>query len=166
MRSARPEATVTLASHADPATPHGRRRETSRHRTSRWAGVPSWVAWTFRSGIPLVSLLPALVAVVLVQSLSPAAQQLPTGEARFALAGAWALSAPGGAIGYRHWFGTPVIGWLQLGAFDRALLGGSAQSVLAAAHGVMLLVAVAGVALLWFVLRRAGASGLAAGAAS
>lgn len=157
---------MSAASHADPAAPRGRRRESSRHRTSRWAGLPPWVAWTLRSGIPLVSLLPALVAVVLVQSLSPAVQQLPAGEAGFALAGAWAASAPGGVIGYHHWFTTPVIGWLQLGALDRALLGGTAQTVLAAAHGAMLLVTVASVALLWFVLRRAGASGLAAGAAS
>ncbi|MGN6744148.1 MAG: hypothetical protein ACTHJL_12760 [Amnibacterium sp.] len=157
---------MSHASHADPASTRGRRRETSRHRTSRWAGLPGWAAWTIRSGIPLVSLLPALLAVVLVQSLSPAAQQVPTGDARFALAGGWALSAPGAALGYRHWFTTPALGWLQIGALDRALLGGSAQTVLAAAHGAMLLVTLAGVALLWSVQRRAGASGLAAGASS
>jgi hypothetical protein len=119
-----------------------------------------------RSGTPLVSLLPALVAVVLVQSLSPAAQRLPTGDARFALAGGWAATSAGGLHGYGHWFTTPVIGWLQLGALDRLLLGGDAQTVLAAAHGGMLLTTLAGVALLWFVLRRAGASGLAAGAST
>ncbi len=59
-----------------------------------------------------------------------------------------------------------MIGWLQLGALDRLLLGGTAQTVLAAAHGAMLLTTLAGVALLWFVLRRAGASGLAAGVSS
>ncbi|HEY0374517.1 MAG TPA: hypothetical protein VGC94_06960 [Amnibacterium sp.] len=157
---------MTALTHADPAVVRGRRRETSRHRTSRSFGIPGWVAWTLRSGTPLVSLLPALVLVVLVQSLSPAAQRVPTGGARFALAGAWATTAPGAVVGYRHWFTTPVIGWLQLGALDRALLGGTGQSVLAAAHGAMLLLALAGVTLLWFVLRRAGASGIAAGAAS
>ncbi len=157
---------MTALSHAEPPVVRGRRRESSRHRTSRTVGLPGWFAWLLRSGTPLVSLLPAVVAVVLVQSLSPAAQRLPAGGARFALAGAWATTAPGGVVGYRHWFTTPVIGWLQLGALDRALLGGTAQSVLAAAHGVMLLLTLAGVVLLWFVLRRAGASGLAAGAAS
>jgi hypothetical protein len=119
-----------------------------------------------RSGTPLVSLLPALVAVVVVQSLSPESQQVPTGGARFALAGAWATTVPGALVGYRQWFTTPVIGWLQLGVLDRALLGGTAQSVLAAAHGAMLLLTLARVILIWFVLRRAGASGLAAGAST
>ncbi|HET6826155.1 MAG TPA: hypothetical protein VFH64_09545 [Amnibacterium sp.] len=152
--------------HADAPVARGRRRESSRHRTSRSFWLPGWFAWLLRSGTPLVSLLPAVIAVVLVQSLSPAAQRLPAGGARFALAGAWATTAPGAVVGYRHWFTTPVIGWLQLGALDRALLGGTAQSVLAAAHGAMLVLTLACVVLLWFVLRRAGASGLAAGAAS
>ena len=73
---------------------------------------------------PARVLLPALVAVVLVQSLSPAAQRVPTGAARFALGGGWATTSAGGIHGYGHWFTTPVIGWLQLGALDRLLLGG------------------------------------------
>ena len=163
----RPQAIMTTASHADPVpVVRGRRRETSRHRTSRGAGLPRWLAWTLRSGTPFVSLLPVVVAVVLVQSLSPDAQRVPVGGARFAVAGAWALSAPGGAVGYSHWFTTPAIGWLELGALERVLLGGTAQSVLAAAHGALLLVALAGVVLVWFVARRAGASGLAAGGAA
>lgn len=157
---------VTALSHVAPPAVPGRRRESSRHRTSGWYGLPGWFAWLLRSGTPLVSLLPAALAVVLVQSLSPAAQGLPTGSARFALAGAWATTDGPAVVGYDHWFTTPVFGWLQLGALDRALLGGTAQSVLAAAHGAMLLLTLAGVVLLWFVLRRAGASGLAAGAAS
>ena len=161
----RPPATSVSAVSADEPV-RGRRRESSRHRTSRSAGLPGWFAWMLRSGTPLVSLLPALVAVVLVQSLSPAAQRLPTGAARFALGGGWAATSAGGIHGYGHWFTTPMIGWLQLGALDRLLLGGRAQTVLAAAHGVMLLTTLAGVALLWFVLRRAGASGLAAGVSS
>src|SRR3954453_4972616 len=151
---------------ADPSIGRGRRREHSRHRSSGGSGLPGWVAWTLRSGMPLISLLPALIAVVLVQSLNPAAQRVPTGEGRFTVGGSWAAAQPGAIVGYQHWTTTPVIGWLQLGALEKALLGGTAQSVLASVHGAMLLVALATVVLLWFVLRRVGASGLAAGAAT
>ena len=64
---------------------------------------------------PLLSLLPAVVLLVVVQSLSPVAQRLPTGAARFDLAGAWLATEPGALPGTTSWLTAPTLGRLQLG---------------------------------------------------
>jgi hypothetical protein len=113
-----------------------------------------------------MSLLPAVVALVVVQSLSTAAQRVPSGVARFDLAGAWLATEPGALAGTTSWLTAPTLGRLQLGVLIRVLQGGQGQSVLAAAHGGMLLVTVLQAVLLWWVLRRLGAGGVAAGLAT
>lgn len=144
----------------------GRRRETSRHRSASRFTIPRPEGRAATVLVPLVSLLPPIVALVLVQSLSPAAQRVPTGAARFDLAGAWLATEPGALAGTTSWFVAPTLGRLQLGVLLHALQGGGAQSVLAAAHGAVLLLAVAQAGLLWWVLRRLGAGGVAAGLAT
>jgi hypothetical protein len=115
---------------------------------------------------PVLSLLPPLVLLVVVQALSPAAQRVPSAAARFDLAGAWLATEPGALAGTASWLTAPTLGRAQLGALLHLLQGGEAQSVLAAAHGAMLLLAVIQAALLWCVLRRLGAGGVAAGLAT
>jgi hypothetical protein len=115
---------------------------------------------------PVLSLLPPLVLLVVVQALSPAAQRVPSGAARFDLAGAWLATEPGALAGTTSWLLAPTLGRLQLGGLLHLLQAGQAQSVLAAAHGAMLLLAVIQAALLWWVLRRLGAGGVAAGLAT
>lgn len=143
----------------------GRRRETSRHRSASRFAIPRPVGRAAAVLTPVLSLLPAVVALVVVQSLSPAAQRVPSGTARFDLAGAWLATEPGALAGTTSWLTAPTFGRLQLGLLLRALQGGQAQSVLAAAHGGMLLVTVVQAVLLWWVLRRLGAGGVAAGLA-
>jgi hypothetical protein len=144
----------------------GRRRETSRHRSASRLAIPRPVGRAAAILTPMVSLLPAVVALVVVQSLNPAAQRLPAGVARFDLAGAWLATEPGALAGTTSWLAVPTLGRLQLGALLRVLQGGQAQSVLAAAHGGMLLVTVVQAVLLWWVLRRIGAGAVAAGLAT
>lgn len=144
----------------------GRRRETSRHRSAPRFAPPDAVVRAARVATPVLSLLPAEVALVVVQSLSPAAQRLPTGASRFDLAAAWLGSAPGALVGSATWFTAPPLGRVQLGLLLRALHAGEAQSVLAASHGALLLLTALQAALLWLVIRRLGGSGLAAGAAT
>lgn len=115
---------------------------------------------------PACSLLPAVIALIVVQSLTPATQRVPTGPARFDLAGAWLATEPGALAGTSSWLTAPTLGRLQLGLLIRLLQGGEAQSVLAAAHGAMLVLAVVQAVLLWWVLRRLGAGGVAAGLAT
>jgi hypothetical protein len=143
----------------------GRRRETSRHRSASRFAIPRPVGRAAAVLTPVLSLLPAVVALVVVQALSPAAQRVPSGTARFDLAGAWLATEPGALAGTTSWLTAPTFGRLQLGGLLRALQGGQAQSVLAAAHGGMLLVTVVQAVLLWWVLRRLGAGGVAAGLA-
>ncbi|WP_375406876.1 hypothetical protein [uncultured Amnibacterium sp.] len=144
----------------------GRRRETSRHRSAPRFSLPRPVGRAAAVLTPVLSLLPPVVLLVVVQSLSPAAQRVPSGVARFDLAGAWLASEPGALAGTTSWLTAPTLGRVQLGALLRLLQGGQAQSVLAAAHGGMLLLAVIQAALLWWVLRRLGAGGVAAGLAT
>ena len=144
----------------------GRRRETSRHRSASRFAIPRPVGRAAAVLTPVLSLLPAVVALVVVQSLSPVAQRVPTGAARFDLAGAWLVTEPGALAGTTSWLTAPTLGRLQLGLLLRLLQGGQAQSVLAAAHGGMLLVTVVQAVLLWWVLRRLGAGGVAAGLAT
>lgn len=144
----------------------GRRRETSRHRSAPRFSLPRPIGRAAAVLTPLLSLLPPVVLLVVVQSLSPAAQRVPSGAARFDLAGAWLATAPGALAGTTSWLSAPTLGRAQLGALLHLLRGGEAQSVLAAAHGGMLLLAVIQAALLWWVLRRLGAGGVAAGLAT
>ena len=132
----------------------GRRRETSRHRSASRFAIPRPVGRAAAVLTPVLSLLPAVVALVVVQSLNPAAQRVPSGAARFDLAGAWLATEPGALAGTTSWLTAPTLGRLQLGALLRVLQGGQAQSVLAAAHGGMLLLTVVQAVLLWWVLRR------------
>jgi hypothetical protein len=148
-----------------PVDAQGRRREHSRHRsTSRYA-VPQPVGRAAAILTPVVSLLPAIVLAVVVQALSPVAQRLPEGSARFDLAGAWLASESGALAGTTSWLTAPTLGRVQLGLLIRALQGGQGQSVLAAAHGAMLLLTVVQIGLLWWALRRRGSGGVAAGLA-
>ncbi|RIX28299.1 hypothetical protein [Amnibacterium setariae] len=144
----------------------GRRRETSRHRSPSRFALPRPVGRAAAVLTPVLSLLPAVVLLVVVQSLSPVAQRVPTGAARFDLAGAWLASAPGALAGTTSWLPAPTLGRLQLGGLLHLLQGGTVQGVLAAAHGAMLLLAVAQAVLVWWVLRRLGAGGVAAGLAT
>ncbi|GAA2754178.1 hypothetical protein [Amnibacterium kyonggiense] len=144
----------------------GRRRGTSRHRSASRFAIPRPVGRAARVLTPVLSLLPPVVLLVLVQSLSPVAQRVPSGAARFDLAGAWLATEPGALAGTTSWLTAPTLGRLQLGLLVRGLQGGQAQSVLAAAHGGVLLLAVVEAVLLWWVLRRAGAGGVAAGLAT
>ena len=143
----------------------GRRRETSRHRSASRFAIPRPVGRAAAVLTPVLSLLPAVVALVVAQALSPAAQRVPSGTARFDLAGAWLATEPGALAGTTSWLTAPTFGRLQLGLLLRVLQGGQAQSVLAAAHGGMLLITVVQAVLLWWVLRRLGAGGVAAGLA-
>lgn len=145
------------------STPAGRRRETSRHRSASRYLPPEEFRRRARPLTPVLSLLPALAATVLVQWLSPAAQRLPSGSARFDLAAAWLASQPGALPGSDAWITAPPIGHAQLGLLLRVLLAGGADTVLGAAHAAMLLLAALQVALLWSVLRALGAGGLGAG---
>lgn len=144
----------------------GLRREPSRHRSSRRFALPPRAARVARVLVPALSLGPALVLGAVVQALSPASQRLPEGEAAFDLAGAWAATEPGGIVGATSWFTAPTLGRVQLGLAIRLLQGGQAQSVLTAAHAVMVLLLVVQLALLWWAVRRAGGGALAAGFAA
>lgn len=144
----------------------GRRRDSSRHRSSSRFALPPSVGRVAGVLVPAVSLLPALVLGIVVQALSPASQRLPDGEAGFDLAGAWAATQPGGVLGTTSWFTAPTLARVQLGLAIRLLQGGQAQSVLAAAHGLMLLLLVVQLVLLWSAIRRAGGGALAAGLAA
>jgi hypothetical protein len=144
----------------------GRRRGTSRHRSAPRFALPRPVGRAAAVLTPVLSLLPPVVLLVVVQALSPAAQRVPSGAARFDLAGAWLATEPGALAGTTSWLTAPTLGRLQLGALLHLLQGGQAQGVLAAAHGAMLLLAVVQAALLWSVLRRLGAGGIAAGLAT
>ena len=144
----------------------GRRRETSRHRSASRFAIPRPVGRAAAVLTPVLSLLPAVVALVVVQALNAAAQRAPSGVARFDLAGAWLSTEPGALAGTTSWLTAPTLGRLQLGVLLRLLQGGHGQSVLAAAHGSMLLLTVVQAVLLWWVLRRLGAGGVAAGLAT
>ncbi|MBW4040683.1 MAG: hypothetical protein HIU86_00945 [Acidobacteria bacterium] len=144
----------------------GPRRETSRHRSASRFAIPRPAGRLATILTPAVSLLPAVVALVVVQSLNPAAQRVPTGAARFDLTGAWLATEPGAVAGTTSWLAAPTLGRLQLGALLRVLQGGQSQSVLAAAHGGMLLLTVVQAVLLWWVLRRLSVGGVGAGLAT
>ncbi|WP_375389644.1 hypothetical protein [uncultured Amnibacterium sp.] len=138
------------------------RRDRSRHRSASRFAVPR-PAGPAAVLLPVVSLLPVIAATVVVQAFSPVAQRVPTGAARFDLAAAWVATQPGALAGTTSWLTAPTLGRAQLGLLIRLLQGGQAQSVLAAAHGAMLLIAVLQVGLLWWALRRLGVGGVAAG---
>ncbi|MGT2426654.1 hypothetical protein [Amnibacterium kyonggiense] len=144
----------------------GGRGGASRHRSASRFAIPRPVGRAAAVLTPVLSLLPAVVLLVLVQALSPAAQRVPSGAARFDLAGAWLATEPGALAGTGSWLAAPTLGRVQLGVLLRVLQGGQSQSVLAAAHGAVLLLAVAEAVLLWWALRRAGAGGVAAGLAT
>lgn len=138
--------------------------EVSRHRSAPRFRLPRPEGRAAAILVPAVSLAPVLMVTAAVQAVSPAAQQLPTGAARFDFAGAWLATEPGALAGHASWIAEPTYGRLQLGWMLRLLQAGQSQPVLAAAHGLMLVLAVLQVALLWWALRRWGAGGIAAAA--
>lgn len=147
---------------AEQARPTG----TSRHRSPSRFPLPAPVGRRGAVLTPVLSLLPSVVLLAVVQSLGPAAQRIPSGAARFDLAAAWLATVPGALAGSASWFPGPTLGRLQLGLLLRVVQGVETQGVLAAAHGAMLLLTVLQAVLLWLALRRLGTGAVAAGLAT
>lgn len=144
----------------------GSAAEASRHRSpSRFAPGPA-TGRVLAVAAPVLSLLLPLLLVLLVQGLSPDAQRVPTGAGRYDLAAAWLSGRPGALAGVDLRTPAPVLGRAQLGLLLALLQAGPAQSVLAAAQGAMLLLALLQTGLVWWLLRRAGAGAIGAGLAA
>ncbi len=113
--------------------------------------------------VAALSLLPGLVALVLVQAAGPAGQQVPAGPARFDLAAAWLTGEPGALAGAAPH--PALIGRVQLGLLLRAAQTLQSSSVLSAAQLVLLVLAVVQALLVWLLLRRLGCGPVPAGLA-
>ncbi len=142
----------------DPVT-HGRRRSEGRHRPAPGWSEPNWFARLVAVGA--LSLLPTLILVVAAQTAATTGSRSPTGLDRFVVASSWLGARADALVGYHHWLDVSPVGFLQLGLLNRMLGGGTAQTVVAAFRGELLLVGAATAALTWLLTRRIGASALA-----
>jgi hypothetical protein len=123
-------------------------------------------AWTWSHRLSLLLLVGLLVVVGVVHAWGMASSPGPSDDEGTYMAQAWAVQRTGQLAHYTYWYDHPPLGWLTIagwtwltGAFDRSV------GAVAAGRELMLLVQLAGCALLYLLGRRIGLHRVAAAAA-